>query len=117
MLGCALLWSSCAAADQAGGWYAGVGIGWNHAENMELDELGGVVDYDFGAPVWSAALGWAFGPDWRVEVEASRQRNDVELVSFSAPVSASAAAPLPRRWRRVGLDGTGHNRWQHRGAD
>jgi opacity protein-like surface antigen len=95
MLGCALLWSSCAAADQAGGWYAGVGIGWNHAENMELDELGGVVDYDFGAPVWSAALGWAFGPDWRVEVEASRQRNDVELVSFSAPVSASAAALDP----------------------
>jgi opacity protein-like surface antigen len=94
-LGSALFWSAGAVADPDGGWYAGVGVGWNHAENMQLDELGGVVDYDFGVPMWSAALGWAFGSDWRVEVEASRQKNDVEIVSFSAPGSAPGAALDP----------------------
>lgn len=90
----AMLWSACAVADGSDqGWYAGVGIGWNHAQNMKLDELGGLVDYDFGAPVWSAALGWAFGADWRVEIEASRQNNDVEIVSFPAPASALDPAP------------------------
>ncbi len=93
VLGSAVLWSACVAADQGSGWYAGVGIGWNHAENMKLRELDGVVDYDFGAPVWSAALGWAFASDWRVEIEASRQNNDVEIVSFSGPRPALDPEP------------------------
>jgi opacity protein-like surface antigen len=88
----ALLWTSaglsCVAAaadrpnDAEGRWYGSLGIGWNYADRIEIEEIGGVIDYDFGLPAATLALGWAPPGQWRAELEFYYQENKPEVLFF-----------------------------------
>lgn len=70
------------AAEGEGRWYGSLGIGWNYADRIEIDEISGVIDYDFGLPAGSVALGWAPADRWRVELELYYQENKPEVLFF-----------------------------------
>lgn len=79
-----------AMAHQPAGWYLGTGIAWTDAEDVRFDEAlsespdetGASVGFDFGAPAGSAAIGFAFENQWRVELEAAYRANDLEILHF-----------------------------------
>lgn len=63
-------------------WYGSLGIGWNYADRIEIDDISGVIDYDFGLPAGSLALGWAPADRWRMELELYYQENKPEVLFF-----------------------------------
>lgn len=74
-------------------WYASAGVGWNQADNVRFDDAAGSVGFDLAAPTASLALGFAVNHDWRLELEASRRSNDVEILRF--PNSGVEVDPDP----------------------
>lgn len=67
---------------QAGSWYTSLGIGWNYAERLHLEESSGVIDFDFGLPAASLAVGWQRSDRWRFELEAAYLENAPEVLFF-----------------------------------
>jgi len=64
-------------------WYGSLGLGWNYAEPMRLEETNGTIEFDFGLPAASVAIGIAPSSKWRFELEASHQENEPEILYFS----------------------------------
>ncbi len=70
-----------AAGPAAAEFYGSFGLGWNYADTLSLSESDGRIDYDFGLPAGSLAVGMRRG-QWRLELEASHQENEPEILYF-----------------------------------
>jgi opacity protein-like surface antigen len=79
---CCVIAHSAVAEEDVGRWYGSLGLGWNYAKPIEIDDTGGVIDYDFGLPAASFALGFRPVEKWRVELEVSHQENKPEILYF-----------------------------------
>jgi opacity protein-like surface antigen len=79
---CCVIAHSAVAEEDVGRWYGSLGLGWNYAKPIEIDDTGGVIDYDFGLPAASFALGFRPVEHWRVELEVSHQENKPEILYF-----------------------------------
>jgi opacity protein-like surface antigen len=73
--------------------YGSFGIGWNYAEDLKLPENAGRIDFDFGLPAGSVALGLR-RDRWRFELELSHQENEPEI--FYIPGTDVEIDPLER---------------------
>lgn len=100
--------AASAVAGESRHWYASTGIGWNQADSVSFDDARGSVDFDLAAPVAALALGLAVNGNWRVELEASRRSNDVDIEGSSTNFDAFDVGPtvalvagyrLRPRWR------------------
>lgn len=72
---------SAAVSAAAAEFYGSVGLGWNYAEPLSIPDARARIDYDFGLPAGSLALGLESGP-WRFEIETSHQENEPEILYF-----------------------------------
>ncbi len=61
--------------------YGSVGLGWNYARTLSLPDSSARIDYDFGLPAGSLALG-VERQRWRFELEVSHQENEPEVLYF-----------------------------------
>lgn len=72
-----------ASATEDGRWYGGFGLGWNYANPMKLDAVDGRIEFDFGLPAASLAVGRHTFEHWRFELEAWTQVNEPEVLYFT----------------------------------
>ncbi len=63
-------------------WYTSVGLGWNYADRLHVDDIRGVIDFDFGLPAASLAVGMNAFDNWRFELEGSYEENAPEIFFF-----------------------------------
>jgi opacity protein-like surface antigen len=73
---------AAAAAEGNATWYGTLGIGFNYAEPIVMDDINAVIDYDLGNPAGALALGWNPAGPWRMELELSHQENKPEVWYF-----------------------------------
>ena len=61
--------------------YGSAGLGWSYPETLAIPDTQARLDYDFGLPTGSLALGLERAR-WRFEIEASYQENEPEILYF-----------------------------------
>jgi opacity protein-like surface antigen len=77
-IGACLLWATHPAAAEI---YGSFGLGWNYADILSVPDTQARIDYDFGLPAGSLAIG-VERKRWRFELEASHQENEPEVLYF-----------------------------------
>lgn len=82
LIGCCL-WPGAVMADLAERWYAGVGVGWSYAENLEFANDASM-DLDRGTDQLLGAVGRRVGDDWRVELNYLEHERFPELLYSSS---------------------------------
>ena len=82
LLACVTLAANPGLARSDSDWYASLGVGWTYADKLKIDEVDGVVDYDFSIPVFSGAVGVSFLENWRLEFELSHLVSEPEILYF-----------------------------------
>ncbi len=82
-----------AAAQEEGGYYVGVGAGYNMPVDSDADGTGfsQEVDYNDQLGVLMGTLGYAYDSNWRGELEVSRRSNDVDSIG-GAPGTGNVEA-------------------------
>lgn len=73
------------------GWYLTGSLGGGFAVDADIQNSLENLDAFRVGPVWSGAVGYGLSPRWRVEIEAARRTNAVEIVDF-APVNGQFRA-------------------------
>lgn len=74
------------------GWTLGASLGGGYAMDAEVkDSLENLDAFRIG-PIVAFNLGYTFTPRWRVELEASRRSNDVEVIDFNPEAGQSSAS-------------------------